>query len=386
MGDKDTLTKQFMRDPEVFADAFNYLIYDGEQVIKPSELVELDTTAISMPYDSDNSGNAVQKNRDVFKRWVGMYDDNATYLMLGIENQSNIHYAMPARNMMYDAISYDSQIKRIAAKHKGQNRGKSGNSGNANDKSGEYMSGFRKNDKLVPVITLVIYFGVKEWDGPIALHDMFRDTDSRILQLAQNYRINLISPYALTETQLQKLQSKLREAMAFIKYSQNKQKLAEVINQDPMFHNMDRDTVAMLNEITGSHIKISKGEEKVDMCLAIQQMIDDGVQQGIKQGIEQGIEQGIGRGIELGMEQGIEQGIKQGIEQGMEQGIERGIEQGIEQGIGRGIELGMEQGILGSIRILRSLDLSYDEIFDKIKAQYGLTDEKTREYMDLAKA
>ena len=162
--------------------------------------------------------------------------------------------------------------------------------------------------------------------------------------------------------------------MAFIKYSQNKQKLAEVINQDPMFHNMDRDTVAMLNEITGSHIKISKGEEKVDMCLAIQQMIDDGVQQGIKQGIKQGIEQGIGRGIELGMEQGIEQGIKQGIEQGMEQGIERGIEQG------------MEQGILGSIRILRSLDLSYDEIFDKIKAQYGLTDEKTREYIDLAKA
>ena len=29
---QDTVTKQYVSDPKVFADAFNYLIYDGEQV------------------------------------------------------------------------------------------------------------------------------------------------------------------------------------------------------------------------------------------------------------------------------------------------------------------------------------------------------------------
>lgn len=35
MADKDTITKDYMQDRETFADAFNYLIYGGEQVIKP---------------------------------------------------------------------------------------------------------------------------------------------------------------------------------------------------------------------------------------------------------------------------------------------------------------------------------------------------------------
>ena len=32
MSIQDTATKQYVSEAEVFADAFNYLIYDGEQV------------------------------------------------------------------------------------------------------------------------------------------------------------------------------------------------------------------------------------------------------------------------------------------------------------------------------------------------------------------
>ena len=39
--DKDTLTKKYMERPDVFADAFNFLIYDGRQVIRPEELRDL---------------------------------------------------------------------------------------------------------------------------------------------------------------------------------------------------------------------------------------------------------------------------------------------------------------------------------------------------------
>ena len=46
MADKDTITKDYMQDNATFADAFNFLIYGGEQVIDPQQLRPLDTTAM----------------------------------------------------------------------------------------------------------------------------------------------------------------------------------------------------------------------------------------------------------------------------------------------------------------------------------------------------
>ena len=41
MSKKDTVTKAFMRENTVFADAFNYLIFNGKKVIQPERLQEL---------------------------------------------------------------------------------------------------------------------------------------------------------------------------------------------------------------------------------------------------------------------------------------------------------------------------------------------------------
>lgn len=46
MSKKDTVTKAFMRENTVFADAFNYLIFNGKKVIQPERLQELDTTEL----------------------------------------------------------------------------------------------------------------------------------------------------------------------------------------------------------------------------------------------------------------------------------------------------------------------------------------------------
>lgn len=69
MGLADTVTKAYMKDNSVFADAFNYLIYGGEAVVDPKQLQELDTTEIALPFGSqDEEGKqpeeAVQKYRD----------------------------------------------------------------------------------------------------------------------------------------------------------------------------------------------------------------------------------------------------------------------------------------------------------------------------------
>ena len=72
MGLADTVTKAYMKENTVFADAFNYLIYGGKAVVDPAQLQELDTTEIALPFGAqDENGNqtadAVQKYRDVLK-------------------------------------------------------------------------------------------------------------------------------------------------------------------------------------------------------------------------------------------------------------------------------------------------------------------------------
>ena len=104
MASKDAITKRYMQNSERFADAFNFLIYGGEQRLKPENLKSLDTTELALPFQKDARPSAVQKMRDILKQAIVMQDDEATYLLLGIENQTQIHYAIPIRNMLYDAL------------------------------------------------------------------------------------------------------------------------------------------------------------------------------------------------------------------------------------------------------------------------------------------
>lgn len=53
MGTADIVTKEYMRGNAVFADAFNYLIYNGKKVIDPAKLKEIDPTEIALPFDDD---------------------------------------------------------------------------------------------------------------------------------------------------------------------------------------------------------------------------------------------------------------------------------------------------------------------------------------------
>ena len=95
MGKKDTITKDYMNDPRIFADAFNYFIYHGKQVISPEDLYPLDTAEIALPYGVDGKIHPVQRFRDNFKYMAAMQDKDTAYLLLGVEDQSEIHYAMP---------------------------------------------------------------------------------------------------------------------------------------------------------------------------------------------------------------------------------------------------------------------------------------------------
>lgn len=126
-----------------------------------------------------------------------------------------------------------------------------------------------------PVVTVVVYFGAEEWDGPLSLREMYADCDEEILKYTADYRINLIAPYALSEHEIDEFQTNLREIMRYIKYSKNKKKLKEVVNSENRFKSVEREAIEIMNAATNSNMKFAKGEEMVDVCIALQGIMED---------------------------------------------------------------------------------------------------------------
>ncbi len=100
---------------------------------------------------------------------------------------------MPVRNMANDAMQYSKQVEKKIDSHKasGDYKGSS---------SDEYLSKFMKSDKLIPVVTLVICFGDKPWDGLKSIHEMFGELDEETLSVVQDYKLNFIAPAEMNDS------------------------------------------------------------------------------------------------------------------------------------------------------------------------------------------
>ena len=204
-----------------------------------------------------------------------------SYVLLGVENQTDVHYAMPVRNAIY-ALQYGKQVSDIAAGHRRSQKDYSGKTG------GEYLSGFLKEDHIKPVITLVIHFGAEEWDGPLSLHEMMPIRDMEILSYVENYRIHLIDPAKLTEEELNKFSTSMREVMGYIKYSNNKEKLLDFLRTDT-HKSIEMNAARVIKTITKTPIKISEEKEGIEMCQAIEELIAESETRGEVRGKAEGM-------------------------------------------------------------------------------------------------
>ncbi|MBR4750503.1 MAG: Rpn family recombination-promoting nuclease/putative transposase [Thermoguttaceae bacterium] len=275
MAKKDAITKSYMQDKEAFADAFNYLLFDGKQAIKPEDLEPLDTTSIAILCDKDGAPIPTQKFRDVLKYATIMKDARASYIVLGIENQTDVDYAMPVRNMLYDSLNYDDQVEQIKKAHR--------KNGDKSETSGEFLSGFHKTDKLKPVVTITIFFGSGEWTGPRDLHSML-DADEEVLQTVPNYPLKLIVPAEFRDEDFPKLRSEFRLVMKCLKYARDEREFNKTLYEDEAFRNVSRKTADVINVLTSSNIQYKEGEERVDMCEAIEGMKRSAKEEGREEG------------------------------------------------------------------------------------------------------
>ena len=262
MGKTDAMTYTYMSDNRRYADIFNYHLYGGRKVIKADELHELDTRELAMPYGEDGVVDTIQRYRDLLKYMRVVQDDKATYLLLGIENQSENHYAMPVRDMLYDAAQYARQITATARAHR-----------EAKDDAtpAEYLSGFHKDDRLIPVVTLVLFWSPDKWNAPKSLYEMFDLGDDEMLRFVNDYKINLVSPYDMQDEDFDKLETTLAAALKYIKYSKDDEALQKVLDSDKVYEKMDRETADLINEVTGSGMLFEE-EEMVNVCIATENM------------------------------------------------------------------------------------------------------------------
>ena len=232
MGIKENVTTKYIRQKHIFADLLNYYIYGGRQAIDPDSLQELDTREAEALYGGkDGDGQSAQGTGGVMESLVAMTDGRAAYLLLAVETQPDIYDVMLAENMIYDAFQYTEPVSGAATSHRC-----SGDCKRAG--GGGYLSGFMKQGRILPVVTLVVYLSAREWDGPMSLHEMFGEQDARVLALVPDYKINLIAPASIKDSDFEKFHTSLKEVLSFIKHSQDADRLWEAVEADEGFRHL----------------------------------------------------------------------------------------------------------------------------------------------------
>lgn len=214
----DIILKNYWNDNEQFADLFNAVLFQGKQIIRPEELEDVDTEESTILEHKDYA-ESIKASRDVIKIQKKSSVFGVQFVLLGLENQERIHYAMPMRVMGYDYGTYKKQYDSNAKKYK-----------TADDmEEDEFLSRMKKTDKLLPVITIVVYYGEKPWDGAKTLHEML-DIPEEMKPYVNDYKMLLV----------------------------------EARKNDLQLHNINnRDLFSLLQIILSNHISKNTAKEKV---------------------------------------------------------------------------------------------------------------------------
>ncbi|MFI3212618.1 MAG: Rpn family recombination-promoting nuclease/putative transposase [Eubacteriales bacterium] len=257
----DVEFKEFWRDNNRFADLFNGSLFQGETILHAEDLKESDTD-VSGVIETLEVRESLQRIRDVVKK--AAY--GTEFILLGLENQMGIHYAMPLRTMVYDALGYVKEVKEIGKRRAVEKPKMTGD---------EFLSGFGKDDIITPIITIVIYYGKNPWDGPRSLTEMMPSLPEPVKNFISDYKMNLVEVLEKDSDHFHQEDVKLLFAytQAFIK--KDKEKVEELNHK----YNIKKDVVYMIGKIVdGTNLlKIREEDEgESNMCEYLQDIWDEG--------------------------------------------------------------------------------------------------------------
>ena len=306
MGERqsDVILKEFWRINDRFADLFNTVVFGGKCVLKAEELQEMDTD-VSSVLDMKEYRQTLSRTRDVVKKTAGGID----FMIIGIESQKKIHYGMPLRHMIYDAMGYLKEYEQLTYQYKKEKK-----KGTVD----EFLSKMKKEDRLHPIITLTIYYGEKRWDGPHSLKDMIIEMPKEVEKVFSNYHMNLLEvrnsgSYQFHNEDVQTVFELSRETFDG-KFEEIRKKYQE--------KKLTPELLEVIGTIVGSKELVHMKEDKeVDsMCTALERLKEESKMEGKIVGLEEGKRVGLEEGKMVGLKEGRQEEQKNRISIMLEKG------------------------------------------------------------------
>ncbi len=244
MQQKDLSEKVLEDNNDIFADIVNVLLFDGEDTVEESSLVN---TTVYSQY-KDDSGKLHEQERDVAKYWRKGDTDIVLY---GIENQTKVESRMPVRIFGYEGASYRGQ----------------------HDKK-----------TIVPVITMVLYYGTdRRWTAPANIKSLIKVPDG-LDKYVNDVKANVFEIAWLTDDQISKFKSDFKIVANFFV---NKRKNKDYIPDDKTTIKHVDEILKFLSVMTGDnrYEKLLADKEGVsNMCDVAQRLEDRGMKKGIDLG------------------------------------------------------------------------------------------------------
>ena len=273
----NTVLREYWDNNERFADLFNAQLFGGEQVIKPDELLPVDTMAVSV-FEHGEYAESIESARDKINICRHSTALGVELEILGEENQEHIHYGMPMRLMGYDYHVYKKQYDDNAQKYKKCSEGLTRD---------EFLSKMKKTDKFVPVITIVVYYGSEPWDGARSLHEML-NIPERVRPFVNDYRMLLIEACRCSLPFENPSNIDLFHLLGTIQYDDSRQKeimTAEIIDY-VQEKKVDEDVIKTVSSLTKGKFNMNvKKEEIGGMYTIFDKVADDAAIEGEIKGI-----------------------------------------------------------------------------------------------------
>ena len=286
MGEKDILEKKLLMFNDVFADFVNGIMFDGKDVVKEDELVDLSGWS---HYKGDDSKHRFQ-DRDVVKLWK---KENVVISLIGIENQD-----IPDEDMVFRVISYDGASYRTQLVEKERRKRK---------KETENING--KVD-IFPVITFVIYYGEEEWKHETTLHKRL-NLSSELKHYVSDYSINLIDLKKLSEDDINKFKKDFKLIADYmVKGSKHK--------ADRIDLNHPEEVSELILRLTGEELpfEVECEEGGKNMEKFFEPMFERAEARGEARGRAEGREEGRAEGEARGRAEGEARGRAEGKTEG----------------------------------------------------------------------
>ena len=292
---KDISWNVFFEKNERFADFINANAFNGKAFVEAKDLSPVDSKAIQ-------TASATGKGNTFYRDGTRKVAFGIHFAIVDLEYQETVNYAMPLTIMHYELAEYERQKRTISReiKEEYQHRERSHSTTMAALTSGEYLYGFKKDNRLYPMVTFVLFTG-EEWDGAKELKEIFDfgDMSEDIQRFVQNYTINLVNIREWEDTSV--FQTDIKQVFDFIKYANDKERLRELVQTDTQFSHLSEDTYDVIQKygkVTGLNKENYKNEEgEINMCKAMDDWAKEEREIGLKEGHESGLREGRESGL-----------------------------------------------------------------------------------------